>query len=207
VLKNRSSFTDARVFLAQGWAVRPGYSYVVPIADLPGAWSRVEQNLRRLVNRCANEGVQLAEDDDFDSFFRLHQATTERKGTPLYLPEAQFRRFFMTLRASGLCRLYHARLPGGQAVASQLVLLGRFPVSHSVGAATDPAWLNAGATPFLRWKVFEALSALGYAANDLTDAALNPVAHFKSQLGGDLEMCLILEKTSKALPWHRRLFR
>jgi hypothetical protein len=194
VLKNRSSFTDARAFMSKGWSARPGYSYVVPIDDLAGAWGRVEQNLRRLVNRCANEGVVLTEDDDFDSFFRMHQATAERKGTALYLPQPAFQRFFTTLRASGLCRLYHARLPQGQSISAQLVLLGPYPVSHSVSAATDPEYMNAGATPFLRWRVFEALSALGYAANDLTDAALNQVAHFKSQLGGNLELCLILEK-------------
>jgi hypothetical protein len=49
-----------------------------------------------------------------------------------------------------------------------------------------------GASAFLRWRGFEALAALGYQANDLTDAALNPVTHFKSQLGGDLETALVL---------------
>jgi hypothetical protein len=63
-----------------------------------------------------------------------------------------------------------------------------------------------GATAFLRWKVFEVLSGLGYAANDLTDAALNSVAHFKSQLGGTLEMCLILEKPPRpAASWPHRI--
>jgi hypothetical protein len=100
-LKNRPSFTDARAFLQLGWTARPGWSYVVPIADLGAAWNRVEQNLRRLVNRCANEGVVLAEDDDFDSYFRLHQATTERKGLPLYLPRAAYQRFFQRLHGPG----------------------------------------------------------------------------------------------------------
>jgi len=206
-LKNRPAFTDARAFMAQGWSAQPGYSYVVPIADLAAAWGRVEQNLRRLVNRCANDGVQLAEDDDFDSFFRMHEATTVRKGLPLYLPRAAFRRFFERLAAAGLVKLYHARRPDGQSIAAQLVLLGAYPVSHSVSAATDPAFMSSGATPFLRWKVFEALSALGYAANDLTDAALNPVAHFKSQLGGGLALCLVLDKQPPAAPLHRRVLR
>ena len=204
-LKNRSSFSDARVFMAKGWTVRPGYSYVVPIADLAAAWDRVEQNLRRLVKRCTNEGMQLSEDDDFDSFWRMHVATTERKGTEMYLPEAAFRRLFVTLRSLGLCRMYHARLPSGQSVSAQLVLLGKHAVAHSVSAGTDPAHLNSGATAFLRWKAFEALSALGYAGNDLTDAALNSVAHFKSQLGGNLETCLIFEKQAQRTSWARRV--
>ena len=204
VLKNRPSITDARVFMAHGWSVRPGYSYVVPIADLPAAWDRVEQNLRRLVKRCGEQGVQLTDDEDFDSFYRMHAGTAERKGTPLYLPQPQFQKFFSTLHERGLCRLYHARLPNGQAVSSQLVFTGKHPVSHTVSAAADPAYLNSGATAFLRWKVFEALSAQGYAANDLTDAALNPVSHFKSQLGGNLELCLILERSWNAGGWRSR---
>jgi hypothetical protein len=206
-LKNRPSFVDARAFQAQGWTVRPGWSYVVPIHDLEAAWSRVEQNQRRLVSRCANEGVVLSDDDDFDSFFRMHEATTVRKGLPLYLPHAAFRRYFTRLHAGGLCKLYHARRPDGQSIAAQLVLLGGYPVSHTVSAATDPAFMASGATPFLRWKAFEALSALGYAGNDLTDAALGPVAHFKSQLGGDLALCLILDRQPPPAPLHRRMLR
>jgi hypothetical protein len=85
------------------------------------------------------------------------------------------------------------------------VILGKHEVSHSVSAAADPKYLKTGATAFLRWKVFEALSALGYKANDLTDAALNSVAHFKSQLGGTLEICLIFEKARAAPAWSQRI--
>ena len=43
-----------------------------------------------------------------------------------------------------------------------------------------------GASAFLRWHSCLALARNGYVANDLTDAALNPVTRFKSQLGGEL---------------------
>jgi hypothetical protein len=56
----------------------------------------------------------------------------------------------------------------------------------------DPAHARLGASAFLRWRGFETLAGLGYRANDLTDAALNPVTHFKSQLGGNLELALVL---------------
>jgi hypothetical protein len=205
VLKNHWSFFDARSFIGQGWSVRPGYSYVVSISNIEAAWHRVEQNLRRLIRRSSQEGIRFTEDDDFDSFFRLHAATAARKGMSLYLPEDRFSRFIGRLSAQGLCRIYHARLPTGQSISAQIVLTGEHPVSHSVCAAADPEHLNTGATAFLRWKVFEALSALGYSANDLTDAALNPVTHFKSQLGGDLKLCLICEKTPAAENWGRKL--
>ena len=182
----RHPIVDVRPFLSTGWHVRPSYSYVVGIADLQLAFGRVDQNLRRLIDRAGKNGLVHTDDDDFDSFYRLHLDTHHRKGAPLYLEESAFRTFFEKLKAQDLCRLYHARLPDGKSVATQLVLTGAHPVSHTVCAAADAEYLSIGSTPFLRWKSFESLSSLGYAANDLTDAALNDVTRFKSQLGGDL---------------------
>jgi Acetyltransferase (GNAT) domain len=197
-LSSRGSFLDVRPFLAAGWSAAPQYTYVVPVGDLELLWSRVEQNLRRLIRRSEKEGAAVVCDDDFDAFFRLHAGTMGRKGQELYLPEEAFRRWFEALRAADLCRLFHARLPGGRAVASQLVLLGPRPVSHSVAAATDPEFMKSGVSALLRWKVFEAVSELGFAANDLTDASLNAVTHFKSQLGGDLQLFFSLEAPRSA---------
>lgn len=196
-LKNRSPFNDARVFLARGWSVLPSYTYVAPLRDLGQLWKRVEQNLRRLVGRCEREQLRLSVDDDFDSFFRLHRLALERRAVSPYLPGPVFHRFFERLKAGGLARLYHARLRDGRSVSAQLVLAGPHPVSHTVSAATDAEHLRLGATAFLRWKVFEDLARRGCTANDLTDAALGPVTHFKSQLGGDLELCLVVSRETR----------
>jgi hypothetical protein len=193
-LNSRSTVTDVRVFKKRGWDIDINYTYVIPLADLNILWERTEQNLRRLITRCEKQGIRFAKDDDFDSFFRLHHEVHQRKGISLYLPQDKFKRYFQRLNSAGLCRLYHARLPDGQSIASQLVLLGKHPVSHTVCAGADAEYQKMGANPFLRWKVFEDLSAMGFEGNDLTDAALNPVTHFKSQLGADLQICLTLKK-------------
>jgi hypothetical protein len=204
-LRCRSSLTDVRVLLARGWTARLQYSYVVPLTDLDGLRARMEQNLRRLVERAAREGLSVTEDDDFDSFFRLHSQIHERKGVRLYLPRTAFERFFGRLRSRGLARLFHARLPHGPSVSTQLVLLGPNTVSDTVCAAADGQYLNLGGTAFLRWNVFKRLSELGVTANDLTDAPLSPVTHFKAQLGGDLHLCLLLESPESArFRWARR---
>jgi hypothetical protein len=148
-------------------------------------WERVDQNLKRLIRRCERDGVTYREDTDFDALFRLHWQTHQRKGAPLYLPEAAFRRFFERVHACGLARLGHAVFDD-KVVASQLMLVGPHPVSHTVCAGADEDYLRLGASAFLRWHAFLALHRDGYAANDLTDAALNPVTRFKSQLGVDL---------------------
>lgn len=192
LLKSRL-LTDGRVFDDLGWRNWPTYTYVVPLENPEKQWRRVEKNLRRLVRRSEREGLRVTEDDDFDRFFELHLDTHRRKGAPLYLPEAAFRSWFQQLHARGHCRLFHARLPDGESVAAQLVLCGTHPVTHTVSAAADGARQKLGANPFLRWRVFELLAGEGATANDLTDASLNPVTHFKSQLGGRLVSSLAVE--------------
>jgi GNAT acetyltransferase-like protein len=198
LLKSRGAVSDVRPFLEARWTARPSYSYVIPLRDLPAQWTRVEQNLRRLIDRCREQGMTLVDDDDFETFYHLHVTTLGRKDVAAYLPHDPFQTYFRRLHGQGLCRLYHARTSDGRTAASQLVLLGAHPVSHSVSAAADPEFNKMGASAFLRWRVCEALGALGFAGNDLTDAALNPVTHFKSQLGGDLELSLALQSPETA---------
>ena len=199
-LKCRHTLGDVRPFLTRGWSAHPSYSYVMDLTDPQAAWGRVEQNLRRLVTRCTEQGITMSEDDDFAAFNRLHELTLGRKGAAVYLPAGPFRAWFERLKLAGLCRLYQARMPDGKVIASQLVLTGAHPLSHTVSAAADPEYLNLGVNAFLRWRAAESLAAAGYAGNDLTDAALNPVTHFKSQLGGDLVMCHVLEGP-RSLRW------
>jgi hypothetical protein len=192
-LRGRHTVSDMRSFLDRGWTCRPSYSYVVPLQDLRGQWNRVEQNLRRLVDRCTEQNVTHTNDDDFESFLRLHRLTMSHHDAVPYLPDDSFRRWFSTLHGSGGCRLFHARLPSGESIAAQIVLLGSHPVSHTVCAAIDPEHRRLGAAAFLRWRTFEWLAGQGKSGNDLTDAALNSVTHFKSQLGGELVTNFVIE--------------
>ena len=194
LLHNDATLPDLRPFLAAGWQPSLSYTYIVPLDDLAAQWDRVDQNLRRLIRRCEREGVLYREDDDFDALFRLHYQTHRRKGAPLYLPEAPFRRYFQRLYAAGLARLGHA-IYDGKAIASQLMLTGPFRASHTICAGADEDYLKMGATAFLRWRAFESLASEAYATNDLTDASLNPVTRFKSQLGGELTATLSVART------------
>lgn len=193
----RSTLTDLRVFAERGWSLQPSWTYVVELADLAAAWSRMHKDQRRLVQRCTEHGLQMTASEDFDVFHDLHVQTHRRKGAPLYLPHDRFRGFVETLQRNGLARLFHARLPSGRIVASQLVLTGPHPVTHTVAAATDAEALRSGVSAFLRWKVFEFLAGAGYRANDLTGAGLDSVTRFKGQLGGELALCLRVSRPDR----------
>jgi hypothetical protein len=184
-LHNRSTVMDIRPFLARGWKPHLSYTYVMSLADTAAQWERVDPNLKRLITRCERDGVTYREDDDFDALFRLHLQTHRRKGSPLYLPERVFAALYSELKAAGLARLGHAVFEG-KVIASQLMLTGPHMLAHTVCAGADEEYARMGASAFLRWQGCLSLARDGYRANDLTDAALNPVTRFKSQLGGEL---------------------
>lgn len=192
-LKCLPGLTDVRPMASRGWAVRPTWSYVVPVSDLDATWNRIEQNLRRLVRRAEKEDIVVTEDDDFESFFRLHEGTMDRKDKGVYLSKNGFERYFRALHEQGLATLFHARLPNGRAVATTLLLLGNHPVAHTVSAAAKAEFQNLGTNPLLRWEGFKALHERGFRGVDLTDASLNPVTRFKGQLGGDLVLSLEID--------------
>jgi hypothetical protein len=194
-LRHLPDVTDVRALQTRGWSVRPTYSYVVPLTDLEQQWQRVDQNLRRLVERARREGVTFDPDLDPLELWRLHLETHVRKGTPLYLPEDIFLRFVSRLVAEGLAGVYGARMPDGRVAAAQLVLLGHCE-THTVVAAADGELQSTGANPFLRWSAFEHLGATGATSTDLTDATPGPVERFKSQLGGRLEVGYLTQRLS-----------
>src|SRR4051812_44423564 len=159
VLKNHHSVADVRAFQAHRWQAIPSYTYVVSLENLAEQWTRVEQNLRRLITRCTSQGFQFTDDDDFDEYYRLHVQTVERKQAELYLPYEAFRAYYTRLRSLGFCRLFQARTADGQTASAQMVLLGPYATSHTISAASHQDHLNSGATAFLRWRAFERLAA------------------------------------------------
>jgi hypothetical protein len=193
--RHRPDIDDVRTLQARDWSAWPSYSYVVPLDDLEEQWQRVEQNLRRLVERARREGLRFDPDCAPDDLFRLHHETHVRKGAPLYLPAGRFQAFVTRLIELDLGRVYAARLADGRVAAAQLVLVGHRH-THTAIAAADGDLQQTGANPFLRWSAFEHLAASGAESNDLTDAAPSPVERFKAQLGGRLALGFVTQRLS-----------
>ncbi|BAQ65679.1 GNAT family N-acetyltransferase [Geminocystis sp. NIES-3709] len=177
---------DMRPFLKVGWQVYPHYTYIINLKDTNKVWLNIEQNLRRLVDRAVKNGLNFSDDDDFDSFYKLHSETYQRKGLQLYLSENQYRKYYELLREKNLCRLHQVRLNNGQSIGAFLILNDNKSRSYTIFAGSDHNYLNLGSATFLRWKSFEHLGKLGYETNDLMGSSLNKVGHFKNQLGGEL---------------------
>jgi len=193
-LSNRHTLDDPRILLWRGWNIFPRYTYVIPIDDLEKQWSRIEQNLRRLISRCERQGMALELSDDADAFYTMHHDTYHRKGVKPYISREKFIALYRSLNEKNACQIYFARTADGRAAAAQVVLMSKHPVTHTWMAGSNPEFLRSGASAFLRWKAFEDLNQRRYAYNDLTDAMNETVAKFKSQLGGELVPSFVIYK-------------
>jgi hypothetical protein len=198
-IKEASFETD--IFTATAWQARNIQTIIVDLHDLEALWARLHRNARRLIVRARSAGMVLSQDEDFDAFFASHQAVHERKNTPLYLPKQAFRDYFYQLQKHNLVRLYHARMPNGRVLASQLVVAGAHPLTHTVCAGSLDPHAPQGENAFLRWSVYERLASEGYRRHDLSgfghSASLD---RFKCQLGGDVVTNLALTRLE---PWWR----
>lgn len=202
-ISSRHTFRDLRVFAWRGWKIWPRYTYLVPISNLNQQWNHVEQNVRRLINRCESENMTLVIDDDVETFIQLNENTYRRKGLAPYLDRDRFLEIYQTLKKHDSCQIYFVSLPDGRRISTQVVLMTKHPVTHTWMAGSDHEFLQTGASAFLRWKVFEDLNRRGYAFNDLTDATIDSVAKFKSQFGGSLEQSFVVYKViSSRLKFH-----
>ena len=198
ILNCRDAGQDFRPFLDRGWQVKPSYTIIVPTADSAQLWQRLDHNVKRLVRRAEAAGCTVEPDNDFDALYRGHEEVHKRKGAPLYLSRATFQRYVEELVTARLGVIFTARLASGAPAAAQLVLLGQHRCSHTTCAGSHEAHLATGAAYLLRWRTFVALGAMGYAANDLTNATRGPVTRFKEQFGGTLTMNMALRSKARA---------
>jgi hypothetical protein len=197
ILNCRDGAQDFRPFLDRDWQVKPSYTIVVPTADTAQLWHRFDRNVRRMVRRAEAAGCTVSPDNDFDALYRSHEEVHRRKGAPLYLARQAFARYVDELLAARLAVIFTARLANGTPAATQLVLLGEHRCSHTTCAGSFAAHLAPGTAYLLRWRTFVALEALGYTANDLTNATRGRVTSFKEQFGGALAMNMAVRSPSR----------
>ncbi len=193
-----STRNDLREFQARGWRVAPTYTYIVPLQGEKPLWERLDKNIRRLVRKAEASGFLFREEVDPAEFFRLHLNIHKKKGAPLYLAKEQFERYLRDITQSKLGKVYGVYSSSGALAAAQVVLAGPCTLTHTICAVSCDEGKQEGATPLLRWKALERLSLQGFAANDLTDAALNAVTKFKSQLGGELKLNFVVQSPISA---------
>jgi hypothetical protein len=174
------SLNDARPFAWRGWAMRPAYTYVVPLAsgDLTAAWSSTHRHAWRK-HRAAYDCLAGAE--HMGAVMALVEASHERQRQPLGMPRAALREVVARLADSGLATPMVA-LRDGEAEAGLVLLQAAGRATYWVaGSRPGPAM-----TVLLGEAIHRARDA-GAEEIDLAGANTPSIAEFKRKFGGRLE--------------------
>jgi len=83
----------------------------VSLTDLAAQWGRVEQNLRRLVERARQQGLVFTQDDDFDGFYQRLNLEPGEHDLELYLPGHRSAQQKVYLQPGKTFRVRHAMEP------------------------------------------------------------------------------------------------
>ena len=175
--------------LAAGW--RPGPRVQDPgtrLIDLrageAAAWADLRSKWRQYVEKARRAGVSVEEAgaDGLEDFYRIYQETAVRTGFVIRAAGA-YRDVYEAFAERGACRLLFARLPGGERVATLLLVACGPRLTELYGGMTG-AGGEARANYLLKWEAIRSAAASGFTTYDLWGLATPGIAHFKAGFGG-----------------------
>lgn len=186
-IRNRPSIDDIRAFSWDGWDVKVGYTYEVPLFNLEELKSTMAHSVRKQINKCEEANVHITTEDNYNEFHPIYRLlTSRRQNIPMSIGENKFKTLYENLKQHNCCRMYLAHLENGESISIRITLFTKNEVAHDWVAGANPEYFQTGATPFLLWKIIEDLSQQGYRYLDLNGANAENIARFKSEFGGKL---------------------
>ncbi len=146
-------------------------------------WSGLRSSARWSVNKARRSGY--ATDDAGQAgmvdFERIYLETARRVG---FQPGAAFRTVFREFEADGAARLLLARAPGGEAVATLVLLSCGRRIIELYGASTREGALGR-ANYLLKWEAIRSSRERGFYSYDMWGTDERGVAEFKAGFGGE----------------------
>ncbi len=171
-----------------GWrrigAIQINRTRVVDLA-LPeeALWSGLRASARWSVNRARRAGyaTEDAGEAGMPDFERMYLETARRVG---FRPAAAFRTVFREFETDGAARLLLARAPGGEAVATLVLLTCGRRIIEFYGASTREGALGR-ANYLLKWEAIRSSRERGFYSYDMWGTDERGVAEFKAGFGGE----------------------
>ncbi|MFH0794619.1 MAG: GNAT family N-acetyltransferase [bacterium] len=192
-------FTDLRAAQWRGWAVRPVYTYILPLASPDDLWNSFDSGLRQQIRKGERQGFEVTHEATADEVTELVRGTYERRGKSCPLTP----RFIKTLIADAALeqhrRLWLARSRDGKCL-SFLMLVGDHRRAYYLLSATDDEALSSSVHPALLWAAIQSLVGK-FDSLDLVGANSLGIAKFKEGLNPKLATYFRIEH------WSSRTFR
>jgi len=179
---------------AESWLEREGWRRIAAIqinrtrvVDLTRPeeelWSGLRSSARWSVNKARRSGygTQDAGEAGLDDFERIYLETARRVG---FEPGAAFRSVYGEFAADGAARLLLARAPGGEAVATLVLLTCGQRIIEFYGASTRDG-ARGRANYLLKWEAIRSSRERGFEDYDMWGTDQHGLAEFKAGFGGE----------------------
>jgi hypothetical protein len=150
--------------------------------------ARPSDSVRRHVRKCVESGYTTSAAWDWPAFARVFMQTRQRQDFGLAIGPGAMETLARSLEQHGLAWMLHAVDPGGEIVASHVVLAAPgLPAAMMWVAGVATTSLASGVGPWLMLEVAAEIGRRGHPVWDLCGADLEGVARFKADLGARLE--------------------
>lgn len=174
--------------LAQGWRrINIIQSNRTRVLDLTLSeetlWSGLRSSARWSVNKARRSGYAIddAGEAGLDDFERIFLETARRVG---FEAGAAFRTVYREFAADGAARLLLARAPGGEAVATLMLLSCGQKIIEIYGASTRDG-ARGRANYLIKWEAIRSSRERGFSSYDVWGTDQEGLAEFKAGFGGD----------------------
>ena len=153
-------------------------------------WGDLRSKWRQYVNKARRDGVVVVEtgEEGIADFHRIYVETAQRAGF-VHRAESAYRDVYRAFAARDAARLLFARSPGGEPVATLLLLqCGRRVIEPYGGMTTEGG--ASRANYLLKWEAIRSSRERGFAIYDLWGLAHPGIEQFKVGFGGQ-EVCYV----------------
>jgi lipid II:glycine glycyltransferase (peptidoglycan interpeptide bridge formation enzyme) len=168
-----------------GTPIQPNRSRVLDLAGGEAAlWSGLRSKWRQYVQKARRAGVVVVEatERELGDFYRIYVETARRAGF-VHRAARAYEDVYRAFAARNAARLLIARLPGGEPVATIMLLACGRRVIEPYGGMTD-AGAESRANYLLKWEAIRSSAERGYALYDMWGLAHPGIEQFKAGFGG-----------------------
>lgn len=193
-------FDDSRPFFWNNITVNNRYTFVIDLNNFDSA--NYKHSTRKAIAKAKKMDVEITNEFDFDSFWKLNSETFARQNSKFPYKEKQCRYLLENLYKENLLIQYNAKMDGLVKSSRIVVRSENEKKIYDFLSASDPDSLSSGINSLLVDKIIMDFKNK-YNQYDLCGANIESIARFKSGFGGDLkqffQICWYKNKIRKVI--------
>ncbi|MGQ9518023.1 MAG: GNAT family N-acetyltransferase [Anaerolineae bacterium] len=185
-LTHHYTLFDVRGLIWRRWRSRLRYTYVFHVGSMEEMLRRAERSREAMFRKAEAAGLHCEPSDAIEEFLPLYAKTFARHGMRSPVPLPAIAAIYRAGRARDAIQLFLTRTPNGEVVSGTIALWTRCNALLWL-AASEPAWLDQGASVFTYFHTFAHL-AQRFPEVDFASANVRSLHHHAALMGAETRL-------------------